>query len=113
MSRGASTLDWGVLVPRLIHETKVSIIEAMQWLERPLSARELQAICGGEKSISTVEYHLLSLVEARGVAQVGRRRVRGARESRYFLTDAMRGLGHNLKGRGAVKAPSEKRAEKA
>jgi hypothetical protein len=92
MSEGACTLDWGVLVPRLVHETKVSIIEAMRWLERPLSARELQAICGGEKSISGFEYHLLSLVEAHGIALVGRRRVRGARESHCFLTDAMRGL---------------------
>ncbi len=92
MSGGACTLDWGVLVPRLVHENKVSIIEAMRWLERPLSARELQAICGGEKSISGVEYHLLSLVEADGIALVGRQRVRGARESHYFLTDAMRGL---------------------
>ncbi len=91
MSEGACALDWGVLVPRLVHETKVSIIEAMRWLERPLSARELQAICG-EKSISGVEYHLLSLVEAGGIALVGRRRVRGARESHYFLSGAMRSL---------------------
>jgi DNA-binding transcriptional ArsR family regulator len=90
MSGGASALDWGVLVPRLIHETKVWIVEAMRWIDRPLSARELERISGGRKSISTFEHHLLSLVKAGGVKRVSRQRIRGAHESHYFFTEAVR-----------------------
>ena len=33
--------NWGSLVPYLIHPVKVAIIEAMEWVEVPLSPREL------------------------------------------------------------------------
>jgi hypothetical protein len=78
MSGGTGTLDWDVLVPRLVHETKVWILEAMRWLDRPLSARELQRLCAGAKSISGLEYHLLSLVEAQAI-EVVERRIRSCR----------------------------------
>lgn len=90
MGGDASVLDWGMLVPRLVHETKVGIIEAMRWLDRPLSARELQGISGGAKSISNFEYHLRSLLEADCVALVSRKPVRGAHESHYFFSEAVR-----------------------
>ncbi len=90
MSGGTSALDWHALVPRLVHETKVWIIEAMRWIDRPLSARELERISGGRKSISIFEYHLLSLVGAGGIRRVSRKPVRGAHESRYFFTEAVR-----------------------
>lgn len=82
-------LDWSALVPRLIYPTKVWIIEAMQWLEKPLSARDLEGVFRDEKSLSLCEYHLLSLAEAGIVEVVHRRRVRGACESPYFFTAAV------------------------
>ncbi|HSS49939.1 MAG TPA: hypothetical protein VLX28_13465 [Thermoanaerobaculia bacterium] len=85
-----SAPDWHALVPRLVHETKVWIIEAMRWIDRPLSARELERISGGCKSISIFDYHLLSLAKARVIERVSRTPVRGAHESRYFFTKAVR-----------------------
>jgi hypothetical protein len=90
MSEGAGALDWCALVPRLVHETKVWIIEAMSWIDRPLSARELSRISGGCKSIADFEHHLLSLVKAGGVRRVSRTPVRGAHENHYFFTKAVR-----------------------
>jgi hypothetical protein len=51
MREGTSALDWCVLVPRLVHETKVWIMEAMAWIDRPLSAQGLAKISGGRKRI--------------------------------------------------------------
>jgi hypothetical protein len=90
MSEGAGALDWCALVPRLVHETKVCIIEAMRWIDRPLSAREMERISGGCKSIADFEHHFLSLVKAGGISRVSRTPVRGAHENHYFFTEAVR-----------------------
>ncbi len=89
MSEGAGALDWCALVPRLVHETKVCVIEAMRWIDRPLSAREMEKISGGRKSIADFEHHFLSLVKAGGISRVSRTPVRGAHENRYFFTEAV------------------------
>jgi hypothetical protein len=86
MSEGAGALDWCALVPRLVHETKVWIIEAMRWIDEPLSARELEEISDRRRSIATFEHHLLSLVEAGGIRRISRTPVRGAHENHYFFT---------------------------
>jgi len=90
MSEGAGPLDWCVLVPRLVHETKVWIMEAMEWIDQPLSARELAKISGGRKHIGHFEHHLLCLVKAGAIRRVSRTPVRGAHENHYFLTKAVR-----------------------
>lgn len=85
------TLDWQVLVPRLIHSTKVLIIEAMLWIDRPLSATELEKIAGGTIAISTFTYHLDNLVEAEAlevITKLKARRSQGAKKEKfYFLRD--------------------------
>jgi hypothetical protein len=98
MSGGASELDWSALVPHFVHETKVWVIEAMRWIDRPLSARELAKISDECKSISIFEHHLLSLVKAGGVNRVSRQRVRGTQENRYFFTGAVRRQSPDLPG---------------
>jgi hypothetical protein len=90
MSEGAGVLDWCALAPRLVHETKVWIIEAMHWIDRPLSARELEKISGGRKSIGNFDHHLLSLMKAGAIRRVSRTPVRGAHENHYFFTKAVR-----------------------
>jgi hypothetical protein len=80
---GSEPLDWGALVPRLVHPTKVWVIEAMQWIDRPLSASELEMVFAGTKSVSALSYHVTSLAKAGVLKQVRRRQVRGAWESHY------------------------------
>ena len=82
--------DWDALIPHAINPTKILIIEAMQWIERPLSASDLQRVFDGRIGLSTVSYHLKSLGKWRVVRRVRKRQVRGAMESHYFFTDAFR-----------------------
>lgn len=80
-------MDWEKLVPRLIHPTKVFVIEAMLWIERPLSATELQKIADGTPVISSFSYHLDRLVES-GVLEVvtklKARRSQGSKREKFF-----------------------------
>lgn len=76
-------MDWDALIGRLVHPTQVAIIEAMQWIDRPLSPVELARIFDGEIPLSSVAYHVRRLSELDVLANVGMRQVRGAREHFY------------------------------
>jgi repressor of nif and glnA expression len=82
--------DWDALIPHAINLTKVLIIEAMQWIERPLSASDLERVFDRRVGLSAVSYHLKSLGKRQAVRRVRKRQVRGAVESHYFFTDAIR-----------------------
>jgi len=83
-------LDWGALVPLVVHSTKVKIIEAMQWINRPLSATELKHVFDETLSLSVVSYHLTTLQKWEVVDEQRSRQVRGSTEHFYFFTDAIR-----------------------
>lgn len=61
-------VDWGLLAPRFIHSIKISIIEAMRYIDQPLSASELEKVLGGSFVSSTLSYHLKSLAD-RGIVE--------------------------------------------
>jgi hypothetical protein len=77
--------DWSVLVARALHPVQVEIVEAMSWIDRPLSAVELVRVFLGEQSLSTVAYHVGRLGALGALKPVGRRRVRGTVEKFYCL----------------------------
>jgi hypothetical protein len=79
----AESVDWAMLDPRLIHPTKVLIVEAMLWIGRPLSAAELEEIFDGALGASTIDYHLrsLAILDALGTS-AGRRRGSTTRAAR-------------------------------
>lgn len=86
-SSGKQSFDWGSLVPRCIHPIKVAIIEAMSWIDQPLSATELRAILGKESfGLGTVAYHVNTLAQLGVIEATHQRQVRGARETYYFLS---------------------------
>lgn len=88
--RGSDGLDWGALVARSVHPTRLWIIEAMLRLERSLSATELEGVFSEEKlGISSISYHLKVLIELGIVEEVRERKVRGATERFYAFTDAV------------------------
>jgi hypothetical protein len=88
---GGPALDWAALVPRTVHPVKVSIVEAMEWVGRPVSATELTDMFeeGEGHYLSIVAYHMTRLVDLGAVEKVNHRAVRGARETFYFLAPAM------------------------
>ena len=88
MSSGNGTFEWGTLVPRLVHPLKVSIIEALEWIEVPLSAKELDLVLEEEFGLSLVSYHLRKLAEVGAVEKVEQRAVRGALQTFYALVAA-------------------------
>jgi DNA-binding transcriptional ArsR family regulator len=80
-------VDWVALVPYLIHPTKVLIIEAMLWINRPLSASELEKAFGGSLGVSTISYHVRTLASLGILERVAKVEVRGAWKRVYRLAE--------------------------
>ena len=80
-----SSFDWEALVPLLVHPVKVSIIEAMTWIEQPLSATDLDRILQGNIGVSLISYHLRKLAELGVIEPVRKETVRGAVQTFYAL----------------------------
>src|SRR6478609_3141884 len=81
-----SALDWGALVAFVAHPTKVLILEAMQWVDEPLSASELEQLFDKKPSLCSVSYHVRTLAKFGALEEIRSRRVRGTIERYYFLT---------------------------
>lgn len=84
-SEGGEQFDWSALVPQIVHPLKVAIIEALLWVDQPLSATDLRKLCDDEFSTSVFSYHLPTLVEAGALKMVRKRKVRGTTEKFYFF----------------------------
>jgi DNA-binding transcriptional regulator GbsR (MarR family) len=82
-------LDWSALVPLVVHRTKVQIIEAMCWVNRPLSATELEQIFDETMSLSSISYHVVTLKKWKVLKQVRARPVRGSTERFYFFRETV------------------------
>lgn len=81
----ARSFDWEALVPLLVHPVKVEIIEAMSWVEEPLSATDLDRILPGPVGVSLISYHLRKLAELNAIEPVRKETVRGAVQTFYAL----------------------------
>jgi hypothetical protein len=81
--KGGEALDWGALVPRLVHPTKVMVIEALRWIDRPLSASDLERVFDAGMSVSTISCHVTNLADI-GILKPARKlQVRGAWKTIY------------------------------
>ena len=76
---------WGMLGARLLLPIQVQIIEAMLWIDRPMSASELVKVFGEEPRLSsTVAYHVRRLNSLRALRMVDERTpTRGSQEKLY------------------------------
>lgn len=82
--RDGSTFDWAALVPRLVHPLKVEIIEALLWIDQPLSSADLVKVFEARRgSLSVIAYHVKGLAKVGAIEVVRRRQVRGAEEKFY------------------------------
>ena len=86
MRKGEGPLDWGDLVPLIVHRTKLIILEAMLWVDEPLSAVDVREMCDGEFSTSVLSYHLRSLAFDHPVLRLyDEEPVRGAWKKNYYF----------------------------
>ncbi len=89
-NEGVGTLDWSVIVALVIHPTKVQIVSAIEWIDRPLSASELENVLDGGESMSSISYHLKSLASLGVLRRAGSQQVRGAWKRLYAIAPAVR-----------------------
>jgi len=81
---------WGELAVKLMHPTQLLILEAIWWIEEPLSATLLQGVYEDRVGLSLFSYHCRRL-EALGVLeQVGEIPVRGVSEKLFDLASRSR-----------------------
>jgi DNA-binding transcriptional ArsR family regulator len=83
---GAAAVDWDGLLASLLHPTQCQIIEAMHWIDRPVSASQLVRVFDRDpKDLSALSYHLRRLRALKIARLVSVRSVRGANERLYRL----------------------------
>lgn len=86
MNGSNNHFNWDSLVPYLVHPVKVTIIEAMEWIEVPVSPRELDRVFEEKFGLSLVSYHVRTLADVGVVEKVRQQSVRGALQTFYSLS---------------------------
>jgi hypothetical protein len=77
--------DWSSLIEKEIHEVKVAVVEALDWIGGPLSAKELHLILDERHRYQTVAHHINGLAKQGVIEQTHVRPARGAEEKYYLL----------------------------
>ena len=87
------SFDWALLVPRVVSPVQVAIVEALVWLEQPLSSTELTKLFAEPKKLylGVIAYHVRKLNELDVLSVAGNRQVRGSTETFYSLSPAVNG----------------------
>ncbi len=86
--RGQPTFGWLALIDSQVHPVKVAVIEALQWVGGPLSAREIWLMGTGEPEYGTVAYHVKALLKLGLITLAAMSPARGSLEKFYVLTFA-------------------------
>ena len=81
----ADPTPWEKCIPTFLHPLKVAIIEAMLWVEEPLSARLIELLLDDGTDLTLLAYHLRCLAEAGVVTKVRAEPVRGVVQTYYEL----------------------------
>jgi hypothetical protein len=79
--------DWSALVPHAIHPIRVAAVEALRWIDEPVSAVDLDRMYEDDSpGVSTVAYHLRTLAFDLSVLRLyDEEKVRGADRKLYFF----------------------------
>ncbi|HWB70077.1 MAG TPA: hypothetical protein VG518_08880 [Solirubrobacterales bacterium] len=78
-------MDWEALIGRLMHPTQLAVVEAMSWIDVPLSPAQLVRVFDGEMQLPSVAYHVSRLINLGVLERTGTRQVRGAVEHFFRL----------------------------
>jgi hypothetical protein len=77
---------WAELAVSLLHPIQLQIIEALIWIDVPLSASELVQIFHRKHALSAIGYHVRRLYSLGAIRPVGARNPkRGSKEKLYRL----------------------------
>lgn len=78
--------DWECLIDRYVHEFKIAIAEALDWIGQPLSAKELWYIFDltEQSEYQALAYHARVLQRLGLTVEAGFREARGATEVYYL-----------------------------
>jgi hypothetical protein len=69
---------WAALVPLIVHPLKVAIIEALLWIEQPLSAKQLELSFDCEEYyLGVISHHAKQLAKVKVIAILGSAPVAG------------------------------------
>lgn len=88
---------WGLIAGIVLHDVQVAIIEAMRWLNQPLSAVLVMKMFDEENymPVGHISYHFKRLAELSILEYVKGVPRRGARERMYFLAAPVGGRESN------------------
>jgi hypothetical protein len=88
-TKGDEQFDWNALAPRIIHPLKVAVIEALLWIDQPLSGPDFRKMFNERFTSACIAYHLDHLVTC-DVLEVAAGRQQGRRMSKklYFVSSA-------------------------
>jgi hypothetical protein len=85
-SNGHREFAWEALVATVLHPVKVATIEALLWIEQPLSSTELVNLFDHRGwPLGVVSYHVSALAKLGVIEATDERQVRGARETYHYL----------------------------
>ena len=86
MKRTAEDFCWGALAARLLHPLQVEVIEALRWIDRPLTGADLLNVLDRERLGSgRMAYHLKRLRRLEAVEMVDKEKPRIPMEERTYL----------------------------
>lgn len=80
--------DWAGLVSQAVHPLRVMIIEALRWIDQPLSPSEFHEVFEQLFGLSQISYHVKVLAKAGVLVEVGNQTVRGAIQTFYFFSES-------------------------
>lgn len=81
------SFDWEALVPHVIHPLKVAIIEALSWIDQPLSPTQMVGLFEGSGYyLSLISFHARGLEDWGALEVAITRPVRGATEISFFFS---------------------------
>lgn len=71
-------------IPQFLHPAKVAVIEALAWMDEPLSPTQLHAVLESPQwDLSLIAYHIKLLAEKGVLSRVRQERIRGAVQTFY------------------------------
>jgi hypothetical protein len=88
-AEGDEQFDWEWLVSQTVHPMKVSIVEAIRWIDRPVTSNDLFKSFDRPGGIGNVGYHVTELAKMGVLYAVRQQPVRGTKETYYFFTSAV------------------------
>lgn len=79
-------LDWDAFVST-VHPIRIAAVEAMQWIDEPFSAVDLDRMHGNDSpGVSAISYHLRALAFDLPVLRLyGEETIRGAKRKLYYF----------------------------